>query len=70
MIQYGPVGEAAHQGHNSPAFDLIVGFGILALIWLGSFRRKERRRTSIWIAIAISVICAVFIYSGIKGLLH
>jgi hypothetical protein len=42
---------------------------VLALTWIGHFRREERTKTSIWIAIGISAICAVFIGAGIKELL-
>jgi hypothetical protein len=65
MFQYGPVSNAAHGGHSSPAFDLIVGFGVLALTWVGHFRKAERHKTSIWIAIGISAICTVFVGAGI-----
>ena len=68
MTFFGPVAEAAHGGHSSPAFDLIVGFGVLALTWVGYFKKEERPKASIWIAISISAICAVFIGSGIREL--
>jgi hypothetical protein len=45
MIQNGLVGNAAHGGHSSPAFDLIVGFAVLALTWLGYFRKEERQKS-------------------------
>jgi hypothetical protein len=67
---FGPVGNAARGGHSSPAFDLIVGFGVLALTWVGYLKKEERQKKSIWIAIGISAICAVFIYSGIKELMR
>jgi hypothetical protein len=70
MVWLGPVSEAAHGGHSSPAFDLIVGFGVLTLTWVGYFKKEERRKISVWIAIGISAICAVFIYSGIKELIR
>jgi len=70
MTFFGPVAEAAHGGHSSPAFDLIVGFAVLALTWVGYFRKEERRKVSVWIAIAISAICAVFIGAGIWELLR
>ena len=66
MIIFGPVGEAAHGGHSSPAFDLIVGLGVLALTWTGYLRKEERQKTSTWIAIGITAICFVFICAGIK----
>lgn len=69
MIQLGPVANAAHGGHSSPAFDLIVGFGVLAVTWVGHFKKEEHQETSIWIAIGISAICAVFIWGGIKELI-
>ena len=70
MIQFGPVGNAARGGHTSPWFDFTVGFAVLALTWVSFFRKEERQKTSIWIAIGISAICAVFIGAGIKELLH
>ena len=68
MIFLGPVGEAVHGGGSSPAFDLIVGFGVLTLTWVGYLRKEERQKISIWIAIGISAICTAFIYSGINKL--
>jgi hypothetical protein len=70
MMWLGPVGEAAHGGHSGPAFDLIIGFGVLALTWIGYLKKEERPRVGIWIAIGISAICTVFIYSGIKELMR
>ncbi len=70
MTLYGPVDSAAHGGHSSPAFDLIVGFGVLLITWVGHIRKEERQQTSVWIAIGISAICGVFIYSGISELLR
>jgi len=70
MIIFGPVGEAAHGGHSSPSFDLIVGLGVLALTWIGYLRKEERQKISIWIAVGISAICTVFIYSGIHEMLR
>lgn len=67
---FGPVGEAARGGHTSPAFDLFVGVGVLALTWFGYLKKNERRKISVWMAIGISAICAVFIYSGIKELMR
>ena len=66
---FGPVGQAAHGGHSSSAFDLMVGIGVLALTWVGYLRKGKTQKKSIWIAIGISAICAVFIYSGIKELI-
>ena len=70
MIFLGPVGEAANGGHSSPAFDLIVGFGVLALTWVGFFRKEERQKATVWIAIGISAICAVFVGAGIREMLR
>jgi hypothetical protein len=70
MMWFGPVTEAARGGHSSPAFDLIVGFGVLALAWVGYLKKEERQKISIWIAIGISAICAVFIYAGIRELVR
>jgi hypothetical protein len=70
MFFFGPVDEAARGGHSSPMFDFIVGFAVLALTWVGIFRKEGRNMTSIWIAIGISAICAVFIGAGIVELLR
>ena len=70
MICFGPVSQASHGGRSSPAFDLIVGFAVLALTWIGYIRTQKRTEVSIWIAIGISVICGVFIYSGIIEMLR
>lgn len=70
MIYFGPIDEAARGGHTSPSFDFIVGFAVLALTLVGFFRKEERQKTNIWIAVGISAICAVFIGVGIKELLH
>jgi hypothetical protein len=70
MIYFGPVDEAARGGHTSPLFDFVVGFSVLAITWVGFFRKEERQKTSIWIAVGISAICAVFIGAGLKELLH
>lgn len=70
MMYFGPVGEAARGGHSSPTFDLIVGLGVLALTWVGYFKKEERKKISTWIAVGISAICGVFIFSGIQELLR
>jgi hypothetical protein len=70
MIYFGPVGEAARGGHSSPWFDFMVGFAVLALTRVSFFRKEERQRTHIWIAIGISAICTVFIVAGIRELLR
>jgi hypothetical protein len=69
MIAFGPVAEAAQGGHNSPAFDLVAGFGLLALTWWGSWKRP-RRRAELWSAIGITAICGVFIYFGFVEILR
>ncbi len=70
MTHFGPVAQAAHGGHSSASFDLIVGFAVLALTWVGFFRKEEREKINMWIAIGISAICAVFIFSGIIELIR
>jgi len=70
MILLGPVGEAAQGGHGNPFFDLIAGFLVLALTWVGYAKRTPRKEVSLWISIAISAICGVFIYFGIAELLR
>ena len=69
-MYFGPVNEAAHGGHSSPAFDLTVGLAVLLLTWVGYVKKEERKKIGIWIAIGISAICGVFIYSGIRELLQ
>ncbi|MDR3772444.1 MAG: hypothetical protein P4L26_03795 [Terracidiphilus sp.] len=70
MTYFGPVAQAANGGQGSPTFDLAVGFAVLALTWVGFFRKKERKKTIVWIAIGISAICGVFIYSGVTELIR
>ena len=68
MIIFGPVAEAAHGGHGNPFFDLLVGFSVLAITWIGYMKKTPNKQLSIWIAIAITAICGVFIYFGIVEL--
>lgn len=70
MIIYGPVAEAARGGHGNPYFDLLVGFSVLALTWVGYMKKTQTKKVGIGIAIAISAICSVFIYFGIAELLR
>jgi hypothetical protein len=70
MMYFGPVAEAARGGHGSPSFDLIVGFSVLLLTWVGYSNKDAHKRASFLIAIGISAICGVFIYSGINALLR
>ena len=52
MTYFGPVAqEPLNGGQGSPTFDLAVGFAVLALTWVGFFRRHNRKRTIVWIAI-------------------
>jgi RsiW-degrading membrane proteinase PrsW (M82 family) len=68
MMYFGPVGDAVHGGHSSASFDLIVGVVVLVFTWVGYLKKEERQKISIWIAIGISAICGVFIFSGIEEL--
>jgi hypothetical protein len=70
MILLGPVTQAAHGGQSSALFDLAVGFVVLGLTWVGFWRKQERTPQAVWIAIAISAICAIFIYSGLWTAFH
>jgi len=70
MIAFGPVAEAAKGGHSSPLFDLCVGFAVLALTWVGYGKQGSDRKISIWAALGVSAICAVFICSGLYALLR
>jgi RsiW-degrading membrane proteinase PrsW (M82 family) len=70
MMHFGPVAQAASGGHGSPTFDLIVGFVVLTLTWVGFFRKEERKKAITWIAIGISAICGIFIYSGVTELIR
>ena len=69
MIIFGPVAEAARGGHGNPFFDLLVGFFVLAITWIGYVNKASNKKVTIRIAIAISAICGVFIYFGIVELL-
>lgn len=68
MTYFGPVGEAARGGHSSPVFNLIVGFTVLLITWIGYARREPPRRPTLWACLGVSAICAVFIYAGVAGL--
>jgi hypothetical protein len=70
MIAFGPVAEAAKGGQSSPTFDLCVGIAVLALTWLGYIRQKPHSKISLLVALGVSVICAVFICSGLYALLR
>lgn len=70
MIIFGPVAEAARGGHGNPFFDLLVGFSVLALTWIGYIKKTQTKKVSISVAIAISAICGIFIYFGITELLR
>ncbi len=61
MNAFGPVYEAAHGNQSSPSFDLIVGFVVLGMTWFGFWKNREQNSRAVWIAIGISLICAVFI---------
>jgi hypothetical protein len=70
MIAFGPVAEAAKGGQSSPTFDLCVGFAVLALTWFGYGKQGPGHKISIWAALGVSAICAVFIGSGLYTLLR
>jgi hypothetical protein len=68
MMQFGPVGSPVHGGHGVARFDLAIGLAVLALTWVSYFKERNRLEISLWAAIGVTAICAVFIYSGISGL--
>ena len=70
MIAFGPVAEAAKGGQSSPAFDLCVGFAVLAITWVGYGKTGPDRKVSIWAALGVRAICAVFIGDGLLTLLR
>lgn len=70
MSIFGPVAEAANGGRSSPAFDLFVGFGVLALTWVGYSRRTASGKATLLTALGVSAICAVFIVSGFAALMR
>ena len=70
MILLGPVAEAAKGGHSSPTFDLCVGFALLIATWVSYGKQRLNSKVSIWVAIGVTAICAVFIYSGLHNLLR
>lgn len=70
MIAFGPVAEASKGGPSNPAFDLCVGFAVLALTWFGYSKQRSDRKINIWVALGVSAICAVFIGSGLYTLLR
>ena len=65
---FGPVAEAAHGGSSNPTFDLIVGTVVLALTWIGFSRENARKPVSLSAALGVTVICCVFLYSGLSKL--
>ena len=67
---FGPVAEAAQGGHSSPAFDLLVGCGVLVISWFGIWNKEKRNKTSIGALIGITAICFVFIISGVLALIR
>ncbi len=67
---FGPVAEAAHGGHSSPTFDLLVGFGTLAAIWIGFSKRKAENTAAIWTAVGASLVSLVFIGFGLLELVR
>jgi hypothetical protein len=69
MIILGPVAEAANGGHSNPVFELSVGLLVLLLTWVGYSRSTPPNKVSFWIAVGVSAICGVFIYSGIAAIL-
>jgi hypothetical protein len=69
-VIFGPVSDAANGGHSSSIFDLTVGLGILLLTWMPRRHEDGHRRINIWIALGVSAICAVFIFSGIAEFIH
>jgi hypothetical protein len=70
MIAFGPVAEAAKGGQSSPIFDLCVGLAVLIATWVSYGKQKLSSKVSVWVAIGVSAICAVFIYSGLHALLR
>ena len=70
MIIFGPVAQAARGGNSTPGFDLIVGVAVLLLTWIGYFKNGSSKTISIWIAVGISLIGGVFLYSGMTALLR
>jgi hypothetical protein len=70
MIVFGPVANAAHGGQSSPSFDLLVGFAVLALTWFGFWKKEQRTKQVLFAALGVTVICFIFIVSGVQALLH
>jgi hypothetical protein len=66
MLAFGPVAEAARGGQTTPSFDLLVGFAVLGMTWFGYRRKKENDPRALWISLAISIICGIFIFDGIR----
>ena len=66
---FGPVANAAHGGQSN-AFDLLVGFGVLALTWFGFWKKEQRTKQVLLASIGITAICGVFIAFGVRALLN
>ncbi len=69
MTLFGPVSQAAHGGQSSPAFDLLVGFGVLVLTWFGFWKKNERTKQVLLASLGITAICCVFIAFGVRAFL-
>ncbi len=67
MTLLGPVDEAAHGGQSNASFDLIVGFAVIAFTWVGFFKKHERKKVNMWIAIAITAICGYSFFRESKS---
>jgi hypothetical protein len=68
MTLLGPVSNATHGGPGSPLFSLIAGFGVMLLTWVRFSRGEKRSKAEILISIAITLICGVFIYTGLRAM--
>ncbi len=67
---FGPVAQAANGSHSNPFFDIPVGLFFLVLTWAEYTKNNQSKQVSIWIAVAISAICGIFIYSGVAELIR
>jgi hypothetical protein len=67
---FGPVATAAHGGHGSPVFDLVIGFAVLIANWSGYFGKKNKPASAKWIALGVTALCLIFICSGLWELVQ
>ena len=70
MMIFGPVSNAAHGENVNPWFAIVVGGAVLITAWTKYVKGELRQGTHFGILLGISVICTLFIVTGLWELLH